>query len=153
MCHKSKVYYFVMSHYNTWPLQFQTTEVSLFLWSCRRQTCFQFFQWPVSVPKKREIHKGPKIIFYIDHHCKRDVCKTADKTPQSANKVNYDSFYSECLIHEGFIFLKLSLSWEKRVLKSVCHYNLKRMGWWGTCGQRQRGKHYRTYSVGRIMLK
>lgn len=41
-------------------------------------------------------------IFSIDHHFKRDFCKT-----QTVNKVNYDSYY-EILIHGFFIFVKLS---------------------------------------------
>ena len=91
---------------------------------------------------------GPKSIFPIDHHCKRDVCKTVDRTPRTANNVNYDSFYYELLIHGGFIFVKLSSSWEKRFKNLWCHHNVKSVGWAGTCGRGQRGKHYCAYSVG-----
>ena len=41
---------------------------------------------------------------------KRYVCKTVDSTPQTANKLSYDSFYDDFLIHGGFTFVKLSLS-------------------------------------------
>lgn len=54
---------------------------------------------------------GPKTIFSIDHHYKRDVRKTVDGTPGAANKVNYNDFYYEFLSHVRFYigktFLKL----------------------------------------------
>ena len=94
-----------------------------------------------------------KSIFPIDHHCKRDVCKTVDRTPRTANNVNYDSFYYELLIHGGFIFVKLSSSREKRFKNPWRHHNVKSMGRAGARGRGQRGKHYCAYSVGRTTRK
>lgn len=48
---------------------------------------------------------SPKSIFPSDHHYKRDVRKIVDKTSWTANRVNYDVFYYECLTHGGFIFV------------------------------------------------
>lgn len=36
---------------------------------------------------------------------KRDVCKTVERTLQTANKINNDAFYSEVLIPGGFLFV------------------------------------------------
>lgn len=75
---------------------------------------------------------GPKSTFTIDHHCKSDVCKTVDRTPQTANHVNY----------------------EKKLFKNLWrHYNVKSMGWVGSCGWGQWGKYYCAYLVGRTMRK
>ena len=52
----------------------------------------------------------PGRIFPIEHHCKGDVCKTVDRTPQTANNINYDLFCYELLIHG----VKLSSSREKQ---------------------------------------
>lgn len=56
---------------------------------------------------KKKILCGPKSIF-VDRYYKSDVGKTVDRTSDTANKVNYDSFYYSFLIHKGFIFLQLS---------------------------------------------
>ena len=44
----------------------------------------------------------------ISPHYKRDICQTVDRTPQTANKVSYDSYYYDFLIHG--ILVKLSYS-------------------------------------------
>lgn len=64
---------------------------------------------------KKKTPWGPKSIFSIDRHYKRDVCKTNDRTPRTAKKVNYDSFYYKFLIHEGFIFVKLSSNLKEKL--------------------------------------
>ena len=46
--------------------------------------------------------------------CEREACETVHRKPRTAHKLHYDSFYSECLIHGGFIFVKLSSSQGKR---------------------------------------
>ncbi len=56
---------------------------------------------------------SPKSIFLIGCHHKRDVSKTVDRSRQTVNELNYDSFYSECFIHGGFVFAKLYVSGEK----------------------------------------
>lgn len=42
----------------------------------------------------------------------RDICKTVDSTPQTANRLDYRSFYVEFLVHGGFEFVKLSQTQE-----------------------------------------
>ena len=76
-----------------------------------------------------------KSIFFIDHHCKRDVCKTVDRTPRTANNVNYDSFCCGLLIHGGFMFVKLSSSREKRFKNPWRHHNVKSIGRAGARGR------------------
>lgn len=49
---------------------------------------------------------GLKSIFLTDRHYKRDVCKTDDRTPRTADEVDYDSFWNASLIHGGFMFVK-----------------------------------------------
>lgn len=50
------------------------------------------------------------LAFPIDNHYKS---KTVNRTPWTANKANYDSFYYQFFTHGGFLFLKLSWSREK----------------------------------------
>lgn len=83
-------------------------------------------------------------IFSIDLHY-----KTADRTPPTANKVNYDSFCYKVSILEGFIFVKLSTSREKQFKNPLHHHIVKSVGWAGTWGRGQQGKRHWAYSVGR----
>ncbi len=63
-------------------------------------------QWPLAV-LQRKILCSPKSIFPIDLHCKRDVCKTVDRTPPDINMVSYYSLYCIFVSHGGLIFVKL----------------------------------------------
>ncbi len=56
---------------------------------------------------------SPQSIFPIEHHCKRDVCKTVDRTPPAVNMVSYYSLYCIFLSHGGLICVKLFQSPEK----------------------------------------
>ena len=58
---------------------------------------------------------SPKSVFPIDHHYKRDVCKTVDRTPPTANNVNYDSFYYVILIQGRFYICKTILEPRKAI--------------------------------------
>ncbi len=77
-----------------------------------------FSQWPLAV-LQRKIPCGPKSIFPIDHHCKRDACKTVDRTPPTINMVNYYSLYCTFLSHGGLIFVKLFQSPETVTLLRI----------------------------------
>lgn len=56
------------------------------------QPCFQLTQWP-----QLKIPPRPKKHFPIGQHYISHICKTVDRTPQSANKITNDSF----LINRG----------------------------------------------------
>lgn len=57
------------------------------------QPCFQSGLMATLGIAAKELPCGPKSIIPIDHHYKRDICKTLDRTPRIANKVTYGSFY------------------------------------------------------------
>lgn len=50
-------------------------------------------------------------------HYKREVCKTVDRTPRTANKVSYDSFYHTFLIRHGSIH---PMSWGESLSRFQC---------------------------------
>lgn len=83
-----------------------------------------FSQWSLQYCSEKS-PCSPKSIFPTDCRCKRDACKTVDKTPWTANKVNYDFFYYEFLIKGGFIFVKPSSSQEKWFKNLLHHHNVK----------------------------
>lgn len=67
--------------------------------------------WSLTVLQWKIPSCDAKSIFSIDHHCKkRDVCKIFDRTPHTAEKVNYESVGYECLIHGCFVFVKVASS-------------------------------------------
>ena len=76
-----------------------------------RSHASKFAQWPFAILKQ-----GDKTII-------KEVC-----WPWAANKSNYDAFYYTFLIHGGFIFVKLSLSWGRLFEYIWCHHNVKSMG-------------------------
>ncbi len=71
---------------------------------------------------------GQKHIFAPGCLCKGDVCKTVDRSPRTANELNFDFSYSEFLIHGGFVFVKFSVSWEKQFQNQWHHQNVKSFG-------------------------
>lgn len=100
--------------------------------------CYQFFPVTTRRIAVKRIPCGPKSIFPIERHYKRGVCKNVDRTPQTANKVNYESFYSDFCVHRGFMFVELSSSWAKRFknLSSHCKvFESNRNSWVGPAGE------------------
>ena len=70
-------------------------------------------QWLLVVLQWQNPPCDPERIFLIGHHCKRDICKTAARTPPTANKVGCDSFYSEFWIHGLYVFEK-NVPWDEK---------------------------------------
>ncbi len=66
---------------------------------------------------------GPKSIFPIDHHCKRDVCKTVDRTPPAVNMVSYYSWHCIFLIHGRLfnLFKNFSKAQKCHFCSEWCH--------------------------------
>ncbi len=56
--------------------------------------CFKLSQRPLAV-LQRKWPLRPKSAFLIGCHRKRDVSKTVDRSSQTANRLNYDSFCHE----------------------------------------------------------
>lgn len=63
----------------------------------------------------------------------KSVGKTANRTPRTANNVNYDSVCYEFFNHGGIIFVTLSSSWEKPFKKLWRNHYVKSTSQAGTC--------------------
>ncbi len=74
-----------------------------------RETGYGFLPTGV-VASRDKLSCVPKSIFPVDCRCEKDVCKTVDRSLQTADELKYDSLYSEFLSHKGFVFVKLSAS-------------------------------------------
>lgn len=72
------------------------------------------FLWALAVPLLKNYPTAQKAFSPTNHDDQRDICQTDDLTPQTAIKVNYDSFYYEFLIFGCFMFVKLTWNSEKR---------------------------------------
>lgn len=83
------------------------------------------------------VNHGTKYVLYIwTHRCcfaflsilpsgnLQEVCEEVDSPPQTANKLSYDSFCYECLIYDGFVFVKLP-SRQKSNFKKLWHHSVK----------------------------
>ena len=126
--------------YNTlWPLQ----NLVLFLWvwfyypSAPGRCCSALLPICHVGHSRYCTKKFKEILFPIDHYSTKDVCQTVNRTQRTANKVHNKSFYSDFLIHGGFIFVKLPISWEKKKKKKKRFKNLWQHHKWKVCGPRR----------------
>ena len=112
---------------------------------------FQFCPVPIRSATAKRRPCAPKSVSPADCRYNRDVYKTVDDI--SANKVDYHSFCYEFLLCGSFVFMQLSLSWEKHFKNLWCHHIVKSSGWARTRGQDQQNKLHRAYSAGYVTWK
>lgn len=73
-----------VSHRHEWEANFDLHPEKAG-YSATTQSCRQFFsQWSLTVLQQKKLAR-PKKHFPLNHHYKRDVYKTVDKIPQTAN--------------------------------------------------------------------
>ena len=112
---------------------------------------FQFCPVPIRSATAKRRPCAPKSVSPTDCRYNRDVYKTVDDI--SAIKVDYHSFCYEFLLCGSFVFMQLSLSWEKHFKNLWCHHIVKSSGWARTRGQDQQNKLRRAYSAGYVTWK
>ncbi len=60
---------------------------------------------------RSRIPSGPNSIFPVNHHYKKDVSETVDRTPQTVKKVNYYSLFYEFLDRKAIFICAISCTW------------------------------------------
>lgn len=120
-------------------------------WTCHGPS--NSVQWPLAVLQQKMSLCPRKSISPPDRRYKREVYKTVDDISANCKPGQLSFFLFWISLRGGFVFVQLSLSWEKQFKNLWCHHNVKYSGWAGTRGQGQQNEPRWAYSAGYITTR